>query len=227
MFCSVKSSTQIYDIWTLVLLPTVTRKLQASSTHHQYVSCIYIRSKDKSSVDGLKRISVARSNDSDKVARWSGKCIILMNKEEWIHLDWLHTRQSLQACVSFYENHFRISIARIQLWIALQGDSLIHFSVIFLFLKFFFFFGTTGPLYLFCAYMNNVKHIPIYRKMIYSNGDHPIMPVVCSWSSQLKFLQEEGSQYCQRFILGFLLVLFFFFFSALKQALAYVLYVQR
>lgn len=139
MFCSVKSSTQIYDIWTLVLLPTVTRKLQASSTHHQYVSCIYIRSKDKSSVDGLKRISVARSNDSDKVARWSGKCIILMNKEEWIHLDWLHTRQSLQACVSFYENHFRISIARIQLWIALQGDSLIHFSVIFLFLKFFFF----------------------------------------------------------------------------------------
>lgn len=64
--------------------------------------------------------------------------------------------------------------------------------------------------------------------MIYSNGDHPIMPVVNFRNIQLKLLQEEGSQYCQRFILGFLLVLFwFFFFSALKQALAYVLYVQR
>lgn len=92
MFCSVKSSTQIYNVWTLVLLPKVTRKLQASDTHHQYMLYIYFRSKVKSIGDGHKCTTAARTNDADKVARWSGKCITLMDKEECIHKDQLQTR---------------------------------------------------------------------------------------------------------------------------------------
>jgi len=79
MVCSVKSSTQIYNAWTLVLLPKVTRKLQASDTHHQYMLYIYCRSKGKSVGDGHKCTPVARTNVAGKVARWSGKSITLMN----------------------------------------------------------------------------------------------------------------------------------------------------
>lgn len=52
---------------------------------------IYFRSQGKSIGNGHKYTSVA-SNDGDKIARWSGKHIILTIKEESIHKDQLQTR---------------------------------------------------------------------------------------------------------------------------------------